>query len=274
MPATGEPTLHAPSLKGLGACLASVLPLATHGLGRRYGELVALEGLDLQVSPGSIVGLVGPNGSGKTTALRLVTGLDSPDAGRAAVEGHPAGSLAARRSLAYVPDEPGGLEELTVGELVDLVGALHGRRDGYDRRALLLLAAFGLDQRSGTRLAALSHGLRRQASIVAACALATPLLVVDEATATLDPEAVIVLREALRAIAARGGAALLATQDLHFAGTVCDEVWLLAHGRTVASGPLHSVLARYAAPTLETAFLAAVGQSDLIASVRESFRSL
>ena len=82
------------------------------------------------------------------------------------------------------------------------------------------------------------------------------------------------LREALRAIAARGGAALLATQDLHFAGTVCDEVWLLAHGRTVASGSLHSVLARYAAPTLETAFLAAVGQSDLIASVRESFRSL
>ena len=74
-----------PSLRGLGTCLAPVLPLATHGLGRRYGELVALEGLDLQVSPGSIVGLVGPNGSGKTTALRLVTGLDSPDAGRAAV---------------------------------------------------------------------------------------------------------------------------------------------------------------------------------------------
>ena len=274
MPATGDPTRHAPSPGGLGACLAPVLPLAAHGLCRRYGALVAVDGLDLQVSPGSIVGLVGPNGSGKTTALRLVTGLESPDAGRATVDGHPAGSLAARRSLAYVPDEPGGLEELTVGELVDLVGALHGCPDGYDRRALLLLAAFGLEPRSGDRLAALSHGLRRQVSIVAACALAAPLLVVDEATATLDPEAVIVLREALRAVAARGGATLLASQDLHFAETVCDEVWLLAHGTTVASGPLRSVLARYGAPTLEAAFLAAVGQSDLVASVRESFRAL
>ena len=82
------------------------------------------------------------------------------------------------------------------------------------------------------------------------------------------------LREALRAAAARGGAALLATQDLSFAETVCDKVWLLAGGRTVASGTLQSVLAQYAAPTLETAFLAAVGQSDLIVSVRESFRSL
>ncbi len=274
MPATGDLNRHAPSPGGLGACLAPVVPLSTHGLSRRYRALVALDRLELQVAQGSIVGLVGPNGSGKTTALRLVAGLDSPDAGRATVDGHPAGSVGARRSLAYVPDEPGGLEELTVGELIDLVGALYGRPDGYGRRALVLLAAFGLDSRSGDRLAALSHGLRRQASIVAAGALATPLLVVDEATATLDPEAVIVLREALSAVAARGGAVLLATQDLHFAETVCDEVWLLAHGRTVASGQLRSVLAGYGAPTLEAAFLAAVGQPDLVASVRESFRTL
>lgn len=251
-----------------------MLPLVTRGLRRRYGDLVAIDGLELEVAPGSVVGLLGPNGSGKTTALRLVVGLDAPDAGLATVGGHPAGSIAARRRLGYVPDEPGGLEELTVAEFVDLVGALHGSPDGFARRAELLLDAFALTSRRRDSLATLSRGLRRQASIVAACALAPPLLVVDEATATLDPEAVIVLREALRAVASRGGAVLVASQDLHFAETVCDEVWLLARGATVASGSLRSVLARYAAPTLEAAFLAAVGQAGLAETVRASLSAL
>lgn len=274
MPATADARGHAPGPGGPGACLAPVLPLATRRLGRRFGGVAALSGLDLQVAAGTVVGLLGPNGSGKTTALRLVAGLDEPDAGLATVGGHRAGTIAARRRLAFVPDEPGGFDELTAGELVALVGALHGRPEGFDRRADVLLDAFGLRGRRGDSLATLSRGLRRQVSFVAACAVGAPLLLVDEATATLDPEAVIVVREALRAVAERGGAVLLASQDLHFAETVCDEVWLLAHGATVASGPVAALLARAGASSLEAAFLSAVGRAGLADSVRESLAAL
>lgn len=250
--------------------LSCVHPLAVTGLSKRYGAIVAVDDLDLVVRGGSIWGLVGPNGSGKTTALACIVGLVAADSGELFVNGESGASLDARSRLAFVPDEPHGLDELTVVEYLDLFRSLHRAGRPYAIRSERLLELLGLAERRGALLGALSRGMRRQVSLIAALALAPPLLVVDEATAALDPEAVIVLREGLRAAAAQGCGALLATQDLHFAERVCDGVTLLSHGRTLATGPLATVLETFGAESLEQAFLAAVGEPELAHEVREA----
>ncbi len=243
-------------------------PLEARGLCKRYGGVVALDGVGLHVRAGSVVGLVGPNGSGKTTLLHVVAGLARADHGEALVGGAAAGSRAARRALALVPDEPSGFDELTVAELVALVQVLWGAGPDAAARARVLIGAFGLEGRLGMPLGSLSRGLRRQASAVAALSLAPPLLLVDEASATLDPEAVVVLREAVGALAARGSGVLLATQDLHFASRTCDVVVLLARGSVLEQGTPAGLCSRYAVETLEDVFLAVLGEQALAERVR------
>ncbi len=249
-------------------------PLVARGLCKRFGQAVALVDVDVDVRSGEIVGLVGPNGSGKTTALLSVAGLVRPDAGSASVDGHVAGTLAARRALAYVPDDPGGLDELTVAEHVELVLTLHRAGERGRRRAQSVAESLGLHARWHARLGTLSRGQRRQASLVAGIALDVPLLVVDEATATLDPEAVVFLHEAIRVRAAAGAGVLLATQDLHFAERLCDTVVVLQGGSVVASGRPEVLRGAHAAQTLEEAFLAETGAGLLRERVRRELAAL
>lgn len=250
------------------------LPLVAEGLGKRFGGAVALEAVNLVVRGGTVVGLVGPNGSGKTTLLRAAAGLVVIDAGVIGVVGHPAGSRAARAATALVPDEPAGFDELTVREFLTLVASLWGPDDRAEIRARSLIAAFGLERRLDQQLGTLSRGLRRQASIAAAFSLATPLVLVDEATATLDPEAVVVLSEAIGALAARGRGVLVATQDLHFADSVCDEIVLLHRGRVIGHGDPTALREQFEASSLEDAFLSALGDGGLRERVRDGLRSL
>ena len=245
--------------------------LDVEGVSKRFGAAPALVGVDLRVNAGTVVGLVGPNGSGKTTLLHAAAGLLTFDEGSIRVGGVPAGSRAARAATTLVPDEPAGFDELTVAEFVALVHALWGAGESARARARLLTEAFGLGTRLDQRLGSLSRGLRRQASAVAALSLAPALVLVDEATATLDPEAVVVLSEALGMLAARGCSVLLATQDLHFAGTVCDEIVLLHRGVAVDRGEPWELLERHAADTLEDVFLATLGDGRLRERVRDAF---
>jgi len=233
--------------------LASVRPLFVEGLCVRFGAVRALADAAFAVEHGQVVGLLGPNGCGKTTTLRAVVGLLAPDAGRVVVNGIAQGSAAARAQVAYVPDEPDGLDELAATEYLTLVRALYRACADYDARAAALCAAFGIAPRLRVRLGSLSHGQRRIVSMVAAFSLARPLVVVDEATAALDPEAAIVLREVLRSLAARGAGVLVATQELAFAERVCDDVVLLSGGCVVARGRTAELI------PLEETFLTAVG---------------
>lgn len=244
------------------------------GLVKRFGSAVALDGVDLDVRAGSVVGLVGPNGSGKTTLLHVAAGLVSPDCGTALVAGAPAGSMQARRALALIPDEPSGFDELQPAELVVLVHRLWAAAPPASQRARVLVDAFGLAPRMSTSIGALSRGLRRQVAAVAGLSLAPRLLLVDEATATLDPEAVVVLREAVAVLAEQGSGVLLATQDLHFAESACDEVVLLARGRVLERGAPRALLERHGLRTLEEVFLAAVGEGALAERVRHGLVAL
>jgi ABC-2 type transport system ATP-binding protein len=249
-------------------------PLVARGVGKRFGGVAALDSVDLDVRPGAVVGLVGPNGSGKTTLLHAAAGLLPLDEGSIRIAGAEAGSREARVATALVPDEPSGFDELSVAELTSLVHALWSAGPRATARAAVLLTAFGLDERQGQRLGTLSRGLRRQASAVAALSLAPPLILVDEATATLDPEAVVVLGEAVSALAARGCGVLLATQDLHFAGAVCHEIVLLHRGVVLDRGEPGALRARHAAASLEDVFLSALGDRRLRERVRDAFDAL
>jgi ABC-type multidrug transport system ATPase subunit len=256
------------------ASVEAVAPLVVRGLTVAYGNVRAVDALDLDVDEGRVIGLVGPNGSGKTTTLRAVLGLVPATGGRVTVEGFPAGTIAARAHTAWIPDEPSGLDELTVAEYLDLVRALWRADEGFGPRADVLARVFALDARLRSPLGSLSHGQRRLVAVVAAVALARRLLLLDEATAALDPEAVIVLREVLRGIARRGTGVVLATQDLHFAEAVCDTVTLLSAGRVAAHGRLDELRARYGAASLEDVFVAALGAAERLTELRSALDAL
>jgi ABC-2 type transport system ATP-binding protein len=212
------------------------------GVQKRFGSVVALSGIDLVLRGGSVTGLVGPNGSGKSTLLGVVAGLVRPDSGVALVAGHPAAALAAAKAVAFVPDEPSGFDEITVNELLLLLARLH-RVERAERRRTRLIEAFALAPLLGRRLGELSRGQRRRSALVAALQLDTPLLVVDEATATLDAVAVEALASAVGRAAARGGAVLLASHDEAFIRAVTDDVVTLAEGRIVERRALDIALA-------------------------------
>ena len=202
---------------------------------KAFGRTLALGGVDLVVGAGEVVALVGPNGSGKTTLLHLAAGLERPDRGMVEVVGERAGCRLAREATALVPDVPRGLDELTVREHLQLACALAGvDEDDADPAPVVGLGLHDLQDR---RIGVLSRGQRRRVELAAALRVRPTLLLVDEATATLDRAAATETSRLLRARAADGGGVLLATHDLRFVESVADRVHLLRGGRIVGGGP-------------------------------------
>lgn len=259
-------TLHE---RGRAACRPSPL-LELRGIVQSYGRVPALAGVDLVVAPGVVCGLVGPNGSGKTTALHVAAGLIRPRAGTAVVCGFAAGSPDARRRVALVPDEPAGFDELMPDEYLALVRSLWGCGAREERRAETLLESFGLAAHLPKRLAELSRGLRRRVAIVGGLQLARPVTLIDEAAAALDPEAVVALRAAVAALAERGGSVLLATQDLWLAQRTCSAVTLLESGRAVAAGSPADLCREHGRESLEDVLLDVLGERNLTEAVRNA----
>lgn len=236
----------------------------------RFGVAEVLTTVSLKCVGGRVLSLVGPNGSGKTTTLHVAVGLLTPTTGSATINGRPPSDHRSRRSLGFVPDASTGLDELTIDEYLQLYARLH-KNDRALERARSLLVAFGLDGRRDSTVASLSMGMRRQVTICAAASIKPDLFVIDEATATLDPEAIVVLRSILSELAAAGSAVLAATQDLNFAQTVSDDVVLISQGAVARSGPLAELLREEKCDSLEELFLSAVDHST---STEEVSRAL
>jgi len=221
--------------------------LAVAGLGRRYGQLEALRRLDLEVGPGECVAVIGHNGSGKTTAVRLIAGLLDPsegsvEVGGAAVHEEPA-AVEARAALALVPDTPSLYDDLTVREHLQLVAVAHGAIDsGLEERIERLLARLGLADKLDARPGTLSRGMRQKVQL--ACALVRPwrLLVLDEPVVGLDPASQRVLRELLLEAKRSGRAVVLTTHQLEFARGVADRAIVLSEGAVVADGPYEEIV--------------------------------
>ena len=208
-------------------------------LAKRYGETRALAGVDFCVPGGSILGLLGPNGAGKTTAVRILTTLALPDAGRARVAGvdvvgHPA---EVRRHIGVAAQDAtldglltGRQNLVLVGELSDM-----GRRASR-QRATQLLAQFELTDAADRVMKGYSGGMRRRLDLAAALMTRPPVLFLDEPTTGLDPVSRQRVWEAVRELTADGVTVLLTTQYLDEADALADRIVVIDHGLVIANG--------------------------------------
>ncbi len=215
------------------------LAVQARGLVKTFGDLRAVDGVDLDIPTGSIYGVLGPNGAGKTTVIRMLATLLRPDAGTATVYGHDVSTASAqvRRRISLTGQFASVDEDLTSGENLAMLARLHGYSPGSARqRADDLLDAFDLAD-AATRLAGqLSGGMRRRLDIAASIVVRPDLLFLDEPTTGLDPRSRGHVWDVVRRIVAEGTTVLLTTQYLDEADQLADRIAVINHGRVIASG--------------------------------------
>jgi ABC-2 type transport system ATP-binding protein len=223
----------------------------TEQLSKRYGATVALESLDLTVAKGEVYGYLGPNGSGKTTTLRLLLGLHRPSGGRAELFGLDAwrDPVRAHRHVAYVAGEPFLWPSLTSAETFEFLARLHGGTDVAYRE--VLVDRFRLDVSKKVR--ALSKGNRQKVQLITALATRADLLLLDEPTSGLDPLMEMAFRECVNEAKQRGQTVFLSSHILSEVEALCDRVGILREGRLVDEGTL-AQLRHLAAQTVEVTF--------------------
>jgi ABC-2 type transport system ATP-binding protein len=210
--------------------------LELDGLIRRFGEVVALDGLDLRVPEGRLVGFVGANGAGKTTAMRVALGVLAPDAGEVRWRGAPVDGTT-RSRWGYMPEERGLYPKMRVADQVEHFARLHGL-DGTRARAAAIAALdrVGLADRRTARTEALSLGNQQRAQLAVALAHDPEVLVLDEPFSGLDPIGVDVLANVLRERADAGVPVLFSSHQLDLVERLCDDVAIVREGRVVAHG--------------------------------------
>lgn len=223
--------------------------IEAEGLVREYRALLrrtrvlAVRGLDLRVEAGRIFGLLGPNGSGKTTTILMILGLLKPTAGRALVLGRPAGHREARRRTGYLPEETRLYEFLSGLETLLFTGRLYGiGRDERRRRAEELLKRTGMWEARNRRLGTYSKGMARRIGLAQALMARPDLLVLDEPTSGLDPVGNREVRDLLREIAEGGTSILLTSHILSDVADVCDEISIVHRGREILAGKVKDLL--------------------------------
>ena len=190
-------------------------PIIAERLTKTYDELAALSEFSFTARAGDLVALVGHNGSGKSTFLRLAAGLLEPTDGQVRISGAPAGSLDARAELSFIPDEPVLYDDLSVREHVEYIGRLHGY-DEWPDRADDLIDALGLTTRADDLPSRFSRGLRQKTSLVLGLVRPFSVLMIDEPFVGLDPAGQHALTELLIETAAAGACVIVATHQLEF----------------------------------------------------------
>ncbi len=226
-------------------------------VGRRFGGLTAVDGADLTVAPGEVVGLLGANGAGKTTLIRILLGLLRPTSGEVRLFGAPP-SRAARRRLGYVPQGLGLWDDLTVAENLEFAAGAFGAGTGAPATAASLDA--DLEAARDALVRDLSLGLRRRLAFAAALAHAPELLVLDEPTSGVGPLARARLWDTIRRSVDAGTGALVTTHYMDEAEQ-CDRLVVMAAGRVVGRGTIDELVGdatsvRVDAEAWEAAFVA------------------
>jgi ABC-2 type transport system ATP-binding protein len=233
-------------------------------LTKRFGRVLAVDGLTFDVHPGRVTGFLGPNGSGKSTTIRLIVGLLEPDRGTVSLSGTAldADPVAFKRRVGYVPEEPHLYTHLTAMEYLTLVGCLReldatACRDTAER----LLDLFGLHDARYGAMTTFSKGMRQRVLLAAALLHDPELLVLDEPFSGLDVSADLLFRTFLQALAREGRMILFSSHRLDVVEKVCERVVILHGGRVVADGRVAD-LRNDRTQTLEQVFAEVTHQED------------
>lgn len=247
--------------------------IRTVQLTKRFGPATAVDHLDLEVHSGEIFGFLGPNGSGKTTTIKMLTGLLDPSGGEAYICGYDVNKQAAQAKalMAYVPDQPKLYGKLTAREFLFLMADLYRMPRAASRdMAGQLLAMFGLEGRADELLEGYSHGMRQKVVLAAALIHRPRVILLDEPTVGLDPASARLLKDVLQEMARMGAAVFVSTHILEIAERMCHRVGILQEGRLIAQGSpeeLRRAVGR-GEGSLEDIFLELTGGHESAALIR------
>ncbi len=212
-------------------------------LHKSYGRRVALHDLTLRVEPGEVFGFLGPNGAGKTTAIKILTGLARPTAGRASLRGFVAGAPRGREHVGYLPEQFRFQDWATGEELLDFHGRLAGLpADERHQRAADVLEQVGLAGRGRDRIGSYSKGMTQRIGLAQALLGRPEVVLLDEPTSALDPVGRRDVRDLIRAVKERGVTVFLNSHLLSEVELICDRVAIVDRGRVVRSGRLADLI--------------------------------
>jgi ABC-2 type transport system ATP-binding protein len=210
-------------------------------LGKRYGDLVAVDGVSFVAEPGAIFGLLGPNGAGKSTTIGCISGLLTPTSGRITVLGHDVvtDARAARRTLGIVPQELALYEDLSARENLSYWGAAYGLSgDSLARRVLEVLERIGLGDRAREPVKRFSGGMKRRLNFGCGVVHQPKVLLLDEPTVGVDPQSRVRLLELVREEVGVGTCVLYTTHYMEEAQDLCDQIAIIDRGKLLSMGTL------------------------------------
>ncbi|AFD00831.1 ABC-type multidrug transport system, ATPase component [Methanocella conradii HZ254] len=238
------------------------------GVRKEYGDMVAVEGLDLEVRHGEILGLLGPNGSGKSTTIKMMMGLVKPTRGSVNILGIDASKdpIGIKKQIGYVPESPRIYEFLTALEFLDLTGDLYGMTpEDKMQRIKEFIEAFDLEGREGDIISSYSDGMKQKTAIISALMHRPRLLLLDEPLRGLDPKSAKIMKDLLNKLASQGVTTVVSTHTLEIAQAMCTRIAIIYNGRLLALGTMEELRQAASMPGsgLEDIFLKLTGTGDI-----------
>ena len=236
--------------------------IQVQGLTRYYGSLCAVRDVTFQVNRGEVFGLLGSNGAGKSTTIKMLCGLLKPTRGSVQIAGvdlarHP---LRAKAKLGYLPENPVLYDRLTGAEMLELVGALRKLSPKLLRqRSKYYAQALGLGDKLQAEVGTYSKGMRQKLGIAMTLVHDPEVVLLDEPAAGLDPRYTRLLKEWVRNLSQSGHTVLLSTHITEMAASLCDRIAIIDHGRLLSVGTVPELLAATSCSSLEDAFIRLVG---------------
>jgi ABC-2 type transport system ATP-binding protein len=250
--------------------------LLVEGLKKSFDKKAVLKDIHFKVYPGQIIGYIGPNGAGKSTTVKIFLGMLEKDSGQIHMFGQPLqkGEWKYKHRIGYVPEQSEVYENLTASEYLEFVGGMYGMTpEEIDEKALALLDLFGIGQSYHSRIASYSKGMRQKLLIIAAMIHDPDILFLDEPLSGLDANSVMVFKEILARLKARGKTIFYSSHIMEVVEKLSDRILLLSNGEIVADGTFEDLRAKSAEGSLQDIFNQLTGFNEH-AEIAEKFDAI
>ncbi|NHI91618.1 MAG: ABC transporter ATP-binding protein [Candidatus Lokiarchaeota archaeon] len=237
--------------------------IKTVDLTKNFGTIRAVDGLNLEIPQGSTYGLLGPNGSGKTTTVRMLNGIIKPTSGTAFIDGHDLRDIMHIKFISgFLPESPGVYDKLSCMEFLEFIGELYSiPKDLLKNRIYELIDLFDLKGREDDLLEGYSRGMKQKVCLMSAIIHDPKIIFLDEPTSNLDPEASYMVRDLILQLAKKADKTIfLCTHLLRHAEDMCDIIGIIKAGKLIVQGTPKEIISKMGAKDLEGAYLKVMGQ--------------